>query len=283
MNGRYIKFCPLYTKSDRTQAENYRPISLLCILSKVLESIIYDKIISFVRPFISAQQFGFLRKHSCLSQLLVYFSQIYHYANHHCESDAAYLDFKKAFDSVPHQELLYKFWRIGITGPLWLWFRSYLSNRSHFVSFAGASSECLPVLSGVPQGSILGPLLFLIYLNDLPEVISHFSIYLFEDNTKLVKLIRSEVDSSLLQEDINSLEQWCTNWNLSLNTQKCATVCLSLSSLPLSNQYCINVTAIDASNSCKDLGIVVNPKLVWKLQKNQSRLILQYRSIHFSY
>ena len=258
----------IYKKGDRTLVENYRPISLLCIISKVFESIIYDKIISFVRPFISTQQFGFLGNRSCLSQLLVYFSQICHCADLHGNSDAVFVDFKEAFDSVPHQELLFKLWKIGITGPLWLWFRNNLSNRHHFVSFGGASSESLAVASGIPQGSVLGPLLFLVYINELPEVISHFSIYLFADDSKLVKSIRSMVDSTLLQKDINSLEQWCRTWNLSLNIKKCAALCFSLSRLPLSNQYYINGTAVDNSTSCKDLGIVTNTSLNWSSHYN---------------
>ena len=145
------KIRPLYKKGDRSLVENYRPISLLCIISKLFESIIYDKIFSFVGPLISSQQFRFLPNRSCISQLLIYFSQIYHCADHHVTSDVVFVDFKKAFDSVPHQELLFKLWKIGITGPLWLLFCNYLSNRYHFVSFNGASSERLPVLSGVPH------------------------------------------------------------------------------------------------------------------------------------
>ena len=93
------------------------------------------------------------------------------------QMSSIYLDFKKAFDSVPHQKLLYTIWRIGTTRPLWLQFHNYLSSRYRFVSFDGASSECLPVLSGVHQGSVLGPLLFLICINDLPQAIPHSSIY----------------------------------------------------------------------------------------------------------
>ena len=114
-----------------------------------------------------------------------------------------------------------------------------------FVSSNGVSSECLPVLSDVPQGSVLGPLLLVIFINNLPDVITYSSTYLFTDNTMLVTSIQSEIDSFLLQHDINSLEEWCINWNFFLNTQKCAAMCFSLLSLSLSSQFQISDTAID--------------------------------------
>ncbi len=106
---------------------------------------------------------------SSLTQLLLTFSTIHQAVDNKEEVDMVYLDFKKAFDSVPHNELLYKLWRVGVTGNLWCWFQSYLNDRSHYVMFDNAMS----VLSGVPQGSILGPLLFILYVNDIPDTVNH--------------------------------------------------------------------------------------------------------------
>ena len=108
------------------------------------------------------------------------------------EIDVIYVDFRKTFDSVPHNELLVKLWNMGITGILWKWFESYLSNRSQCVSINNSLSNCLPVLSGVPQGSILGPLLFLVYINDLPSVISSSNTFIFADDTKCFKTIKTK-------------------------------------------------------------------------------------------
>ncbi len=145
------KITPIPKKGDLLEIINYRPISLLCILSKVLESIIYHKIIDFIRPKLSRHQFGFMKNKSCLTQLLLAFSTINHAVDNKEQVDMVYLDFKKAFDSVPHSELLYKLWRLGITGNLWCWFQSYLNGRSHYVTFDNAMSDILPVLSGVPK------------------------------------------------------------------------------------------------------------------------------------
>ena len=140
-------------------------------------------------------------------------------------------------------------------------FSNYLSNRHHFVSFSGGSPKRLSVLSGVPQGSVLDRLLLiLIFINNLPDANSHSFIYLFVDDSKLVKLIISVSDASLLQEDINSLDEWCNSWNLPPNTEKCTDLCFSSSCSQLSYMYqhYINGTPIDSSNSCKDLGIVLS-------------------------
>ena len=134
--------------------KNYHPISLLCNVSKVLEGLIYDQVISTVAGSIIPCQFGFQRNMSTQQQLLIYFYQL---VTSLAEIDTVYIDFQKAFDSVPHNELLLKLWNIGITGYLWKWFRSYLNNRSQCVSVNNSLSNCLPVLSGVPQGSLLGP------------------------------------------------------------------------------------------------------------------------------
>ena len=174
--------------------------------------------ISFIRPKLSNTQFGFTKGKSCLAQLLTIFSTINQAADSKKSVDVMYLDFKKAFDSVPHEQLLFK---LCIIGPLWNWYRCYLTNRLHYVTIDGNQSSTWPVTSGVPQGSILGPLLFLIYINDLPSCINYSHCLLFADDAKIFQMVTSFHDQLLLQIDLHKIEQWCSTWNLQLNPSKC--------------------------------------------------------------
>ena len=147
---------PILKSGDKLLVSYYRPISLLCVTSKVLEKLVYNKIIDFVTPKLSKNQFGFSKGKSCLSQLLLSYGQLYKEIDRGAKFNTIFLDFKKAFDSVPHNVLLIKLWRLGIMGDLWLWFREYLTQRLHYVQIDQTPSSLLPVKSGVPQGSILG-------------------------------------------------------------------------------------------------------------------------------
>ena len=265
------KICPIPKKGNLQEITNYHPISLLCTVSKVLERLIYNKVINFIRPKLSKHQFGFLKNRSCLSQLLTSFTYIFDEVDKGTPVDVVYLDLMKAFDSVPHDELLFKMWRLGITGPLWYWFKAYLTNRQHYVSIDGISSNLLPVLSGVPQGSILGPLLFLIYINDLPEQINYASCYLFADDTKLLKSIHQANDCLTLQTDINNLCNWCKDWKLMLNGVKCSMMRISLSqhTLTCSDKYQIFASILQSGSCQRDLGIMVSNDLSWSSHYNK--------------
>jgi len=260
------KIIPIPKKADSSEVNNFRPISLLCIVSKILESIVFKKIISFVSPLICHQQFGFMKNKSCLSQLLCFLSDIHKSVDEKVSTDVIYFDFKKAFDTVGHQELLFKLWRLGITGHLWDWFHEYLINREHYVCIGNTSSSSLPVHSGVPQGSILGPLLFLIFVNDLPTAICNSSIYLFTDDTNFCKTIRHPGESAGLQEDINNLSSWCQEWNMSLHPGKSVALHFCLSgevSSDYSTDYSIDGTPVRSVKHHRDLGVILSSDLSW--------------------
>ena len=135
--------------------------------------------------------------------------------------DSIHLDIRKAFDTVPHTKLLSKLWDAGITGNLWGVFKAYLSDRCQCVVINTQSSEWLPVSSGVPQGSILGPLMFILYINDLPSLPSSSHPFLFADDTKCCTRVLSLSDSSLLQADLDRISHWSSQSSLSFNMSKC--------------------------------------------------------------
>ena len=254
---------PIHKSGDRTQVNNYRPISLLCTTSKVLERIIYNKTIDFVLHSISNTQFGFLPNRSTLQQLLLFLSQIHSCLTNKNQLDVLYLDFRKAFDSVSFNELLLKLWKIGITGNLWKWFKAYLSSRSQCVSINGCISSFLPVTSGVPQGSILGPMLFLVFINDLPPSAIHSRLLLYADDVKCSHPINTLDDCKQLQHDLNTLSTWSIEWNLNFNVSKCALLRFCSHSKVYPSVYSKKSTSISSKSSVRDLGVTVSSNLSW--------------------
>jgi len=168
----------------------------------------------------SPQQFGFIPGRSCATQLL----QVLDYFTHHLDSgysiEVIYLDFRKAFDSVPHQCLLQKISSFGIHGNLLIWIKDFLSNREQRVVLNGHTSHSIPVTSGVPQGSVLGPVLFTMFVNDIPSTVSS-PVFMFANDTMIFRIMRSSDDYKALQLDLNVLYKWSLNWQLKFNILKC--------------------------------------------------------------
>ena len=137
------------------------------------------------------------------------------------QTNAIYLDFAKAFDSVPHNELLLKLRSVGVTGDLLYWFRSYLTGRQQCVGLGWCRSRLLPAVSGVPQGNILGPLMFLVYINDLASTPLRSHLFLFADDAKCLQHIEDLSDCENLQQDLDSLCDWSHEWKLRFKESKC--------------------------------------------------------------
>ena len=265
---------PIHKSGDRSSVTNYRPISLLSTTSKVLELLIKKKCYTYLESSLSAAQFGFRYGHSTLQQLLLFYTHVFDLNTPCSHYDVIFLDFARAFDSVPHQELLLKLRMLGVSGKLWLWLQEYLSGRMQCVSIEDTKSDLLPVISGVPQGSILGPLLFLAYTNDMPDVISHSDLLLFADDAKCLKMIECEDDSKLLQEDLDSLCMWSTQWKLKFKTAKCAL--MSLKSKPENqSEYIINDNKITAVTMYRDLGVTISSDQSWSQHINPLTSIVQ--------
>ncbi|MCY3929513.1 MAG: reverse transcriptase family protein [Acidobacteria bacterium] len=253
------KIIPVFKSGDPTQVKNYRPISLLSNISKVLERIIYNKLIDHVSCQINPAQFGFMQNRSTTQQLLLFLSNAF--TAHH-QLDTIYLDISKAFDTICHAHLLQKLSTFNISGNLWLWFKEYLTNRFQFVSINNSYSYLLPVISGVPQGSILGPLLFILYMNDLPDAIHWSKALLFADDTKCYKHIKSSDDEQRLQHDLHNLATWSTTSHLSFNPSKSSHLSFNHRIL---TSYNIRGNSINTTHNHKDLGVIISDNLNWNI------------------
>ena len=205
------------------------------------------------------QQHGFRSNRSCLTNLIDTMDYITKSIDTGIPIDELFLDFSKAFDKVPHRRLIYKLQKLGITDTLLSWIESFLSNRSQRVTVKGKCSLNKRVTSGVPQGSVLGPLLFICFIIDLPDAIKHSMSNIFADDTKLYKQITSPEDADELQMDINSLYEWCITWGMSFNTTKC--FIMHYGKANAHYIYHINGNILSNCDTYKDLGVLTSKDL----------------------
>ncbi len=214
-------------------------------------------------------QFGFLKGKSTTAQLLRVLHEIGESLDKRVQTDAIYLDFAKAFDRVDHRLLVKKLHQYGICGNLLKWFESYLSDRYQKVTVLGATSQPVHVLSGVPQGSILGPLLFLIYVNDLPKATTSSSVALYADDTKCFHGIKTSDDVIDLQRDLDKICEWCDVWRMDLNQSKCSHLRITRNVKSTETSYHLMDTPVNNVPAQKDLGILITPDLKWNLHDSK--------------
>ena len=251
---------PIFKKGDRVLAENYRPVSLTSQVCKICEKIIRHRIVEFLEKnnLFCDEQHGFRKARSTLTNLLTTLDEWTRLYDEGLPFDVLYLDFRKAFDSVPYARLLYKLRKCGITGKLNGWIEDFLNNRNQAVCINGAKSSYLKVTSGVPQGSVLGPVLFLVFVNDLPASITT-KCKIFADDTKIYHPILSLVDFDTVQQDLHSLVEWSNEWLLGFNSQKCKVMHFGRNNPCY--EYVMNENTIESVTEDKDLGITVSNDL----------------------
>ena len=272
----------VYKKGDRNVCGNYRPISLTSIICKILESIIRDKLVEHMKinKLISNKQFGFLKGRSATLQLLNVIDDWSKILDSGEIIDVIYTDFQKAFDTVPHRRLITKLKSYGIEANLVNWITSFLTNRKQRVKVNGIASSWANVLSGIPQGSVLGPILFVIYINDIVDNLTG-TAYLFADDMKIYNVIRDEEDCVCLQKDIDMLLEWTDKWLLRFNVSKCKVVRIGKCIGDHHDYYMPSVSGmhkLELSKSEKDLGIIIDSELsfdghIHEVIKKANRLI----------
>ena len=251
---------PLFKKGSRNKSVNYRPVSLTSVICKVLETIIRDHMMDFLikHKLINPSQHGFLKARSCLTNVLCFFEEITKWVDEGSPVNVIYLDFQKAFDKVPHQRLLLKLKSHGMGNSIINWIEQWLNDRRQRVVVDGEVSSWKPVLSGVPQGSVLGPILFLVYINDLEEGVTG-NILKFADDTKLFRKTKEIVDKQKLQDDIDKLVRWSEKWQMLFNFEKCK--CLHTGPGNTGMNYEMGGSIISKTVKEKDLGVSMNANM----------------------
>ena len=265
---------PLHKKGAKDHVENYRPISLLSIISKTLERCVLNHLSNRIQTEIHLPQYGFVSGRSSTAQLLSTLQTIGKNLDKGRQTDVVFMDISKAFDTVNHNRLLQKLRDFGLSGSLWfsLWFENYLSGRFQRVTVLGATSTSLPITSGVPQGSLLAPFLFSVCINDLlKNLTTSTGIGLYADDTKLHRSVQNPCDALILQEDIRSLHCWSNENRLSFNLSKCKVQSVTRKKSPLVYPYKLGNHQLQFSDVEVDLGITIGSKLLWNSQVNKVR------------
>ena len=254
---------PIHKGKSKALAKNYRPVALTSQLCKVFEKVVRKQLVSFMEEnnLLNPNQHGFRSGRSCLSQLLSHFDKITSLLEKGLGVDVIYLDFAKAFDKVDIGITLRKLHDIGVRGRLGRWLVSFLTGRLQTVTVEGRKSQPQPVISGVPQGSVLGPLLFLVLLGNIDENAAHTFVSSFADDTRVGMPISSSADPALLQQDLRAIYDWSKQTNMEFNSEKFEL--LSYQAIPAQPRppqtYLSDVdTAIEAKDDLRDLGVTLS-------------------------
>ncbi|MES9881396.1 MAG: reverse transcriptase domain-containing protein [Sedimenticola sp.] len=254
----------IFKKGSKQKPENYRPISLTSVPGKLLERLVRNEIVRHMTEnnFFNPNQHGFMKGKSCTTQLLEFLEDISEAIDNGDDVDVIYLDFCKAFDKVPHNRLLVKLHSYGITGKVYSWIKEFLSDRTQRVVINGKKSEWRNVKSGIPQGSVLGPILFLVYINDLPNTVTCL-IKLFADDSKLYSKVNNQMQAETLQQNLNSAETWANEWQMYFNAKKCKH--LHIGKKDSGYQYKMrnndNEITLEKVSSETDLGVIIDSNL----------------------
>jgi hypothetical protein len=258
--------CPIYKKAEEFFTQNYRPISLLSTIAKVFERVVFKHLFNFFRANfrISLWQLGFLPGHSTITQLIELYDEFCKAVEKGKEIRVVFLDISKAFDRVWHAGLLQKLKGCGIRGRLLQWLQSYLKDRQQRVVINGVFSPWGKILAGVPQGSVLGPLLFLIFINDITHIIRRCKIRLFADDTCLfIEVDEPAAAAEALNEDLTNIQEWAEKWLVTFSPPKTEGLLITNKAPRNHPELYLNNQRIAEVKHHKHLGIYLSHNLSW--------------------
>lgn len=255
---------PIFKSGDKSLVKNYRPISKLNVMSKLFEKLVFSHLSQSVSNLIIPQQHGFFAGRSVETNLLTYADYLSHNMNQQIQVDSIGTDLRKAFDKINHSILINKLIKIGIHGDLLRWLISYISNRTQAVNINGFTSDFVILTSGLPQGSHLGPLLFLLFINDIAAIFKFACFLLFADDLRIYKRIQSRSDAIFLQQDLFNFATYCQKNKLFINCDKCHVITFSRNKNIFNFNYSINNTVLSRVTEIKDLGVIFDSKLTFE-------------------
>ena len=264
------KVIPIYKKGDKGNFANYRPISILPAFSKIFEKLAYNRIINFLdkHDILSDNQYGFRKGRSTDTAIHVLVEKFYENVENDDIMIGLFIDFSRAFDTISHNLLLQKLYHYGFRGIALDWFTDYLYNRKQFVMYNNVKSNMGKIDYGVPQGSILGPLLFLLYINDICNVSNKISCILFADDTNIFATGKNLTElTNMLNTELAKINQWIQCNRLSLNIEKTNYMIMADPRNKVYHENCkitINGQNIIRVHNTKFLGVIIDESMSWK-------------------
>jgi hypothetical protein len=259
---KHARVTPIYKKGAKGEAGNYRPVSITSIPCRMLESVIKDAVMTHLmeNKLIKDSQHGFLKGRSCTTNLTIFMDKLTQIVDKGTPADIFYLDFAKAFDKVPHQRLLLKVKNKGIGGEVLNWIKSWLADRTQTVRVGASESTEGQVKSGVPQGSVLGPPLFDVFIDDLDYCAMLIELLIkFADDTKGLQEITGEADRVKLQSTLDRLVEWARVWGMQFNVQKCKIMHVGNNNPRY--EYQMAGTTLSVTEEEKDIGVTMSRNL----------------------